>query len=100
MLPYSISKSALDHMTRALARDLAKDGITVNLLAPGYFNTWRNRDEFPTPEVMAERGQRHVPLGRVGQPEDVAGVAVLLCSPAGEYITGQTIYVDGGLSSR
>lgn len=100
MLAYSISKSALEHITRTLARDLAKDRITVNLLAPGYFNTWRNRGEFRTPEELVERGRKFVPLGRIGQPQDCAGIAVLLCSEAGSYITGQTIYVDGGLSSR
>lgn len=99
MLPYSISKAALEHMTRALARDVAKDGITLNLIAPGYFNTWRNRDEWKSEEDMEERG-KWVPLERVGQPQDCAGVALLLCSEAGAYITGQTIYVDGGISAR
>ncbi|MBV9866688.1 MAG: SDR family oxidoreductase [Abitibacteriaceae bacterium] len=100
MLPYSISKSAMEHMTRAIARDLAKHNITANLLAPGYFNTWRNRDEFKTEEEMKKRGESFVPLKRVGQPQDCAGIALLLCSEAGAYITGQTIYVDGGLSAR
>ena len=99
MLPYAMSKAALENMTRGLARELGPDNITVNLIAPGYFNTWRNRDDFQTPEDFEQRG-RHLPLRRVGQPEDCAGIAVLLCSDAGSYITGQTIYVDGGLSAR
>lgn len=98
MLSYSLSKSALHTMTRALARDLSKHGITVNLIAPGWIaNTWRNRDDFPTPEAKEEYGKR-IPLGRIGEPEDMAGVALLLCSEAGSYITGQSIFVDGGLS--
>lgn len=100
MLPYSMSKAALENLTRGLARVLAPDGITVNLLAPGYFNTWRNRDDFKTPQDLIERGRTYVPSGRIGEPEDCAGIALLLCSDAGEYITGQTIYVDGGMSVR
>lgn len=100
MLPYSMCKAALENMTRALARSLAGEGITVNMIAPGYFNTWRNRDQFHTPEDLAERGRRYVPIGRIGEPADCGGIALLLCSDAGAYITGQTIYVDGGMSVR
>ncbi|HEX8234831.1 MAG TPA: SDR family oxidoreductase [Abditibacteriaceae bacterium] len=99
MLPYSMSKAAMQNMTTALARELGKRNVTVNLLAPGYFNTWRNRGDFPNHEELERRGQ-WLPLGRVGQPEDCGGVAVLLCSEAGSYITGQTIYVDGGFTTR
>ncbi len=99
MLAYSLSKAALVQMTTALARDFAKDGVTVNLIAPGYFNTWRNRDEFRSPEEEVERG-KWIPMARVGQPSDIAGPALLLCSEAGSYITGQTLYVDGGQSAR
>ena len=100
MLPYSMSKAALVNMTKALARQLAGAGITVNLLAPGYFNTYRNREQFQSPEDEVERAKGAVPAGRIGHPEDCGGVALLLCSPAGSYITGQTIYVDGGMSAR
>ena len=99
MLPYSMSKAAMENMSKALARDLAKKNITVNTLAPGYFNTFRNRDDFPNHEELERRGE-WVPIGRVGQPEDCGGLALLLCSEAGAYITGQTIYVDGGASIR
>lgn len=98
MLSYAMSKAALENMTLALARDFAADGVTVNNLAPGYFRTIRN----PRLENAKERrkaGQR-IPVGRVGEPDDAAGIALLLCSPAGAYITGQTIYVDGGISAR
>ena len=98
MLPYSLSKAAIDKLTKALARDLAKDQITVNCIAPGWINTWRNRNDFKNEEDMKSRG-KHVPIGRVGQPSDFAGITLLLCSDAGEYITGQTIFVDGGMSA-
>ncbi len=99
MMPYAMSKAALENMTRGLARELGPDGITVNMISPGYFNTWRNRDQFQTPEDIEKRGQ-WLPLRRVGDPEDCAGIALLLCSDAGSYITGQNIYVDGGMSAR
>lgn len=99
MMPYAMSKAALHNMTLGLARELGPDGITVNMISPGYFNTWRNRDQFQTPEDFEKRGQ-WLPLRRVGEPEDCAGIALLLCSEAGGYITGQNIYVDGGMSAR
>lgn len=99
MPAYAMSKAALENLTRGLARGYAKMGITVNCIGPGYFNTYRNRDEFKSAQDVQDRG-KHVPLGRVGRPEDCVGLAVLLCSPAGEYITGQVIYVDGGITSR
>jgi glucose 1-dehydrogenase len=98
MLAYAMSKAAVENMTIALARDLGGDGVTVNNLAPGYYQTVRN-PQLGTEEQRRQAGQR-LPVGRVGQPQDAAGVALVLCSPAGEYITGQTIYVDGGMSIR
>ena len=86
-------------MTKGMARDLVKEGITVNNIAPGYFNTWRNRGDFRTPEELTEKG-KFVPMGYVAEPEEAAGVAVMLWSEAGRYITGQTIYVDGGLTVK
>lgn len=98
MLPYSLSKSAVATMTKALARDLGHDGITVNNLAPGWINTHRNREDFADDDDKRSKGKR-VLLGRVGEPEDLAGTALLLCTKAGEYITGQTIIVDGGITT-
>jgi gluconate 5-dehydrogenase len=98
MLAYAMSKAALENMTLALARDFAGDGVTVNNLAPGYFHTIRN-PQLDTPQERRKAGAR-IPLGRVGKPQDVGGIALVLCSDAGQYITGQTIYVDGGISAR
>jgi glucose 1-dehydrogenase len=97
MLSYASSKSTLANITFALARDFARDNITVNNIAPGYIDTIRNVAKLGTPQGRAEAG-KHIPAGRVGEPEDLAGITILLCSDAGSYITGQTIYVDGGLS--
>lgn len=98
MLPYSLSKAALATLTTALVRDTVKDGITVNTIAPGFFRTLRNKSSFET-EEKAKRADNWVPVGRAGEPEDCAGIALLLCSDAGSYITGQTIFVDGGMSA-
>lgn len=93
---YAMSKSAIENLTRGLARKYAEHGITVNAIGPGWFKTTRTAEDFQTEEQTIEKGKR-VPSGRVGFPDDCAGLAILLCSRAGEYITGQTIYVDGGL---
>jgi glucose 1-dehydrogenase len=100
MLPYSLCKAAMEKLTRALARDLAGDQVTVNLIAPGWINTQRTEQNFSSPQDKAEKGKKAVPIGRVGEPSDFGGVILLLCSNAGEYITGQSIYVDGGMSAR
>lgn len=96
---YAMSKAAIENLTHALGRSFAKHGITVNAIAPGWFVTHRNAGEFQTEADIIANG-KHVPARRVGFPEDCAGTALLLCSRAGEYITGQTIVVDGGLSAR
>jgi NAD(P)-dependent dehydrogenase (short-subunit alcohol dehydrogenase family) len=100
MLPYAVSKGALETLTKSLARAEAACGITINDLAPGWYDTDRNKDQFESLAQRVADGKRYVPLGRLGLPRDCAGLALLLCSPAGAYITGQTIYVDGGMSVR
>ncbi len=100
MLPYSTTKAGIAHLTRVWARDLAIEGITANLIAPGFFNTYRNREVVKWVNEDPEREKKWVPMGRMGQPEDCAGIAVCLASPAGAYITGQYIFVDGGMTAR
>jgi NAD(P)-dependent dehydrogenase (short-subunit alcohol dehydrogenase family) len=91
---YCAAKAGLIHLTRVLAMELARYGILVNALAPGYIETDFNR-EF----LKSEPGQKligRVPLKRVGRPDDLDGAMLLLVSPAGAYITGAVIAVDGG----
>lgn len=94
---YSASKAAVHHLTRALAHQLASRGITVNAIAPGPFES----------KMMAETLERFrdvivasCPLGRIGEPEDIAGAAIYLASRAGAYLTGAVIPVDGGITTR
>ena len=93
---YSASKAAIHHLTRVLARALAPRRITVNAVAPGPFES----------KMMAETLARFkdaivgsCPLGRIGEPEDMAGIAIYLASRAGAYVTGAVIPVDGGIST-
>ena len=91
---YTASKAGLIHLTRTLAVELARGGITVNAIAPGYFATDMNRGF-----LASEAGQaltRRIPLGRSGQLEDLDGALLLLASDAGAYITGAVLPVDGG----
>jgi NAD(P)-dependent dehydrogenase (short-subunit alcohol dehydrogenase family) len=94
---YAASKAALENLVRNLAKIVGPDGITVNNISPGVFDTDRNRDALSNPEY-AEIVRRMIPLRDFAQPCDAAGAALLLCSEAGRYITGSTIAVDGGMS--
>lgn len=97
MLIYSSLKSAQAAMAMSLAKQLAPNGVTVNNLAPGVIETDRYRERVTTPEIAA-KVMAWIPAGSLGQPEDCAGAALLLCSDAGRYITGQNLFVDGGMS--
>ena len=97
MLVYAASKAAQTNMMQSLALQLAKSGITVNNIAPGVINTDRNREALSDP-AYAKKVIDGIPLGFYGEPEDCAGIVSLLCSDDGRYITGQSIYVDGGKS--
>lgn len=97
MIVYAGTKAAQANMVRNLAMQLADKGVTVNNLSPGVIDTPRIQEEVPeVDERIAER--MSTPLGRAGEPMEIAGVAIMLCSDAGEYVTGQDIYVDGGMS--
>ena len=97
MLIYSASKAAQTNMMQSLSLQLAKNGITVNNIAPGVIFTDRNLQAL-SDEAYAQTVRNSIPLGDYGMPEDCAGMAALLCSDEGRYITGQSIYIDGGKS--
>ncbi len=93
---YSATKAGLDGFTRSLARELGARNITVNSVAPGYLTT-EMTDELDS--AQSEQIVRRTPLGRLGTPEDVAGMVEFLASDRADFITGQTFVVDGGISS-
>ena len=95
MLIYSASKAAQTNMVQSLSLQLAKDGITVNNIAPGVIYTDRNVEAL-SDAAYAQKVTATIPVGFYGEPEDCAGMVRLLCSEAGRYITGQSIYIDGG----
>jgi 3-oxoacyl-[acyl-carrier protein] reductase len=91
---YTASKAGLIGLTKTVARELAPRGITVNAVAPGFIDT-------PMTELLSEKVKQamlaQIPLGRIGQPEDVADVIAFLASDKASYITGQVIHVNGGM---
>jgi len=92
---YAASKGAVSQLTKSLASDWAKYNIRVNAIGPGYFVTDLTEALRKDPQRFSAISAR-IPLGRWGEPEDLAGIAVFLASDASDYITGQTIFVDGG----
>jgi NAD(P)-dependent dehydrogenase (short-subunit alcohol dehydrogenase family) len=103
---YDASKGAIDALTRAMAVDLAPHKIRVNAVAPGltlthdYDARWRDRPVPPHWAEMWKKKLEGIPLGRGGTPEDMAAAVAFLASDAGSYITGQVLYVDGGLTAQ
>lgn len=97
MLVYSASKAAQSNMMRSLSLQLAGDGITVNNVAPGVIYTDRNVEALSDP-AYAARVMASIPVGFYGEPEDPAEAIRFLCSEKARYITGQSIFVDGGKS--
>ena len=97
MVVYACTKSAVLNLVRNVALQIADKGVTVNNLAPGVIETARTAQ--PIPEVDERIMDRmETPSGEKGMPDDCAGIALFLCSEAGSYVTGQNIFVDGGMS--
>lgn len=91
---YAASKAGIIGLTKSTAKEVGSRGITCNAIAPGWIQTQMTEH---LPEAVSEQVLKQVSLGRLGQPEDIAGVTVFLCSEAASYMTGQVLVVDGGL---
>lgn len=98
MAPYCASRGGVKQLTMSLADDWGRYGITVNCLAPGWFKTAQNQVMYENQEWVDYLVDR-IPLKRPGQPTDLEGAVVFLASDASEYVTGQTLLVDGGIST-
>jgi gluconate 5-dehydrogenase len=98
VLPYAVSKAGIAHMTRSLAVEWGAAGIRVNAIAPGFVLTDLTRKLWSEPTMQAW-GFANTPLQRLGQPEDMIGAALFLASRGASFMTGQTIYVDGGFTA-
>lgn len=96
-LSYSVSKGGMENLTRTLALEYADKGIRVNAVGPGAIITPINRAWIDDPKRRAEV-ESHIPMGRAGNPEEIAAVFAFLASDDASYITGQTIYACGGLT--
>jgi NAD(P)-dependent dehydrogenase (short-subunit alcohol dehydrogenase family) len=95
---YAATKAALSAMTRTWALELAKDGITVNTVAPGPIDTEMLHGSSPANDPATRTFLAAIPVGRIGKPEDVAAAVAFFVSDDASFITGQTLYVCGGLS--
>jgi gluconate 5-dehydrogenase len=98
LAPYCASRGGIRQLTMSLADDWGEHGITVNCLAPGWFKTEQNKVLYEDPEWVAYLTDR-IPVKRPGMPHDLDGAVVFLASEASRYITGQTLLVDGGIST-
>ena len=94
MASYGSSKAAVNHLTRNVAFDLGPKGIRVNAIAPGAIKT-DALAKVLTPQIEAAM-LKHTPLGRLGETQDIANAALLLCSPAASWVSGQVLTVSGG----
>ncbi len=93
---YNASKAGVSQLTKSLALEWAKYGICVNAIGPGIIRTALNEAYIESDPIKKQKMIQKIPLERFGKPEDLSGIVVFLASPASDYLTGQTIYVDGG----
>ncbi|QDU88205.1 Gluconate 5-dehydrogenase [Pirellulimonas nuda] len=98
LTPYCASRGGVKQLTMSLADDWGPHGVTVNCLAPGWFKTQQNRVLYEN-EAWVEYLKERIPLKRPGQPGDLAGAIVFLASDASRYMTGQTMLIDGGITT-
>lgn len=91
---YAAAKAGMMGFTKSLAREVGARGITVNCVAPGFIDTDMTR---ALPDAQRDALLRSIPLGRLGQPEEIASAVVFLASPGGAYISGETLHVNGGM---
>ncbi len=98
LVPYGASRGGIRQLTMSLAADWGPHGVTVNCLAPGWFKTQQNQVLYEDPEWVEYLIER-IPVRRPGQPNDLDGAIVFLASEASRYVTGQTLLVDGGIST-
>ena len=97
-IPYGASKGGIMQLTRALAQAYSKDGVLVNAIAPGFFRTNLTESLFQDPGKLKTLADKTM-MGRNGDEKDIFGISVFLCSDANSYVTGQTIFLDGGFSA-
>ena len=97
---YCMTKAAIAHLTKCLAIEWGKYGITVNAVAPTFIHTPGTEDFLSDPRRLVDTVERVAALHRIGQPMEVAGAVVFLASPAASLITGETLLIDGGWTSR
>jgi 3-oxoacyl-[acyl-carrier protein] reductase len=93
------AKAAVHAWSKGLSREVGKHGITVNCIPPGRIMSEQIRRKY-SEEYRAEQSAKEIPVGRYGEPEELAALAVFLASPAARYITGAVLPVDGGASAR
>jgi len=97
---YCMTKAAVSHLTKCLAVEWGTSGITVNAVAPTFFETPGTSDALSDPEFRSDVIERIAALHRIGRPVEAAGAVVFLCSPAADMITGHTLVIDGGWTAR
>ncbi len=98
-ISYGASKGAVEQVTRAMAEAWSCDGITANAIAPGFFRTELTASVFDDPELSA-RNAAQTCIGRNGEVHDMDGPMMFFCSEASNYVTGQTLFVDGGYTAK